>query len=374
MPSDLSGYVCVVTGASRGVGQGIAIGLGKAGATVYITGRTLTTENSKGVEGGASLRDTAHIINASGGKAIPVAVDHSDDTQVAGLFSRIHKEQHGRLDIFVNCAFSATDYLLDNKNSNHNSPYWESKLRPNEEWDLINRVGLRNAYICSVLATRMMIKCREESLNSTGTNENACNHSTTDSSSSNSSTTISSLINKKPLPTGLIVNISSFGAITRIFNVAFCAGKSSLDRISQEMAYDLRKHNANICIVSIIPGLIQTESVVSAYENGNNNSLKLFGYDISLRMAMPAPILGDIIACLAQQSKNKKLLQRSGRCLYAADLAAEFGIKSCDGCNYTNLRSIKRLLQLIGWKHLAILFPEFIKIPYWLIAIFTSKF
>lgn len=64
MPSDLSGYVCVVTGASRGVGQGIAIGLGKAGATVYLTGRTLSAENGKG---GVSLRDTAHIINASGG-------------------------------------------------------------------------------------------------------------------------------------------------------------------------------------------------------------------------------------------------------------------------------------------------------------------
>ncbi|CAH8432359.1 unnamed protein product [Schistosoma margrebowiei] len=343
MPSDLSGYVCVVTGASRGVGQGIAIGLGKAGATVYLTGRTLSEENGKG---GVSLRDTARIINASGGKAITVAVDHSDDTQVAGLFSRIHKEQCGRLDIFVNCAFSATDYLLDN----NNSPYWESKLRPNEEWDLINRVGLRNAYICNVLATRMMIKCREESMDLTRNNdENAYNHSNR-----------------------LIVNISSFGGITRIFNAAFCAGKSSLDRLSQEMARDLKKHNANISIVSIIPGLIQTESVVSAYESGN--SVKLFGYDASLRMAMPAPVLGDVIAYLAQQSNNKKLLQHSGHCLFAPDLASEFGIKSYDGYNFTNLRSIKGLLQLIGWKHLAILFPGFIKIPYWLIAIVTSKF
>ncbi|KAH8855832.1 Dehydrogenase/reductase SDR family member 1 [Schistosoma japonicum] len=356
MPSDLSGYVCVVTGASRGVGQGIAIGLGKAGATVYLTGRTLSAENGKGV----CLRDTAHIINASGGKAIPVAVDHSDDTQVAGLFSRIHKEQSGRLDIFVNCAFSATDYLL----VNDNSPYWESKLRPNEEWDLINRVGLRNAYICNVLATRMMIKCREQPLNNcVQDSENTCNHSLT--------STATTLITKS-LPTGLIVNISSLGGITRIFNVAFCAGKSSLDRISQEMAHDLKEHNANISVVSIIPGLIQTESVVSAYESGN--SFKLFGYEASLRMAMPAPILGDIIAHLAQQSNNKKLIQCSGRCLFAPDLASEFGIKSYDGSNFINLRSIKVLLQLIGWKHLAILFPGFIKVPYWLVAIFMSKF
>ncbi|VDQ17997.1 unnamed protein product [Trichobilharzia regenti] len=89
---------------------------------------------------------------------------------------------------------------------------------------------------------------------------------------------------------------------------------------------------------------------------------------------MPAPVLGDLIACLASQSKSKKLLQRSGHCLFAPDLTHEFGIRSADGYHFTNLRSIKTLLQLMGWKKLAILFPGFIKLPYWLIAIFTSKF
>ncbi|CAH8433420.1 unnamed protein product [Heterobilharzia americana] len=317
----------------------------------------ITSTSAEGTKNGGSLNDTVHIINAAGGKAIPVAVDHSDDTQVALLFSRIHKEQCGRLDIFVNCAFSATDYLLlVNK-----SPYWEAKNRPGEEWDLVNRVGLRNAYICSVLATRMMIKCREEPLNCNKEVLTACNHS-------DSATPLTA----KQMPTGLIVNISSFGGTLRIYNVAFCAGKSALDRITQEMARDLKRHNANVSIVSIIPGLVQTESVVSAYESGNPS--KLFGYNVSLRMAIPAPVLGDVIACLTRQSNKKKLLQLSGHCLFAPDLTREFGIKSVDGHDFTNLRSVKTLLQLMGWKKLAILFPGFIKIPYWLIAVFTSKF
>ncbi|VDQ10252.1 unnamed protein product, partial [Trichobilharzia regenti] len=177
-------------------------------------------------------------------KAIPVAVDHSDDTQVAGLFSRIHKEQCGRLDIFVNCAFSAIDHLL----LVSKSPYWEYKNGPGEEWDLVNRVGLRNAYICNVLATRMMIKCREGSincskdsvnvstrmmikcregsLNCSKDSVNVCNHhlaSGTPLINTTTTTTTTTTSTTNQLPTGLIVNISSFGGTVRIFNVAFCA-------------------------------------------------------------------------------------------------------------------------------------------------------
>ncbi|VDL57525.1 unnamed protein product, partial [Hymenolepis diminuta] len=96
---DLRGYVCLVTGASRGIGRGIAIGLGECGATVYITARTLKpkSEDNQGVSG--SLEETAEEVTARGGVAIPVAVDHSDDSQVANLFTRIRREQKGRLDI-----------------------------------------------------------------------------------------------------------------------------------------------------------------------------------------------------------------------------------------------------------------------------------
>ncbi|VDD84359.1 unnamed protein product, partial [Mesocestoides corti] len=98
--SDLRGFVCLVTGASRGIGRGIAVGLGECGATVYITARTLRPKGESGNSAApGSLEETASEITARGGVVIPVAVDHSDDTQVADLFARIRREQKGRLDI-----------------------------------------------------------------------------------------------------------------------------------------------------------------------------------------------------------------------------------------------------------------------------------
>src|SRR6201990_2933707 len=101
MPS-LEGKVAVVTGASRGIGKGIAIALGAEGATVYVTGRTVTP-GSYPLPG--TVGETAAAVDARGGKGIAVPVDHGDDAQVAALFDQVKREQ-GRLDILVNNAFS----------------------------------------------------------------------------------------------------------------------------------------------------------------------------------------------------------------------------------------------------------------------------
>lgn len=103
----LTGKVAPVTGASRGIGKGIAPVLAEAGATVYVTGRTLT-QGSSPLPG--SLEEAAAAMERRGGKAIAVLVDHGDDEQVAALFARIGEEQ-GRLDILVNNAFAVPDGL-----------------------------------------------------------------------------------------------------------------------------------------------------------------------------------------------------------------------------------------------------------------------
>lgn len=133
-----------------------------------------------------------------------MAVDHSDDTQVTNLFSRIRREQNGRLDVLVNNAFSAAEFLA----SRHGKGFWE--LEPDEPasaaWDAVNRVGLRNHYLCAVLATRMMLKYRGQ-LDDEPHSADA-------------------FVETQP---GLIINISSFGGLKYLFNVAYGVGKL-LDR------------------------------------------------------------------------------------------------------------------------------------------------
>ncbi|MFN5748240.1 MAG: SDR family NAD(P)-dependent oxidoreductase, partial [Pseudanabaena sp.] len=104
MSGNLKGKVALVTGASRGIGKGIAIGLGEAGALVYITGRSVNADDSKDSILG-SLLDTKSAVEKAGGICIAVSLDHSDDEQIKSLFEQINHEQNGQLDFLVNNAY-----------------------------------------------------------------------------------------------------------------------------------------------------------------------------------------------------------------------------------------------------------------------------
>jgi dehydrogenase/reductase SDR family protein 1 len=197
----LAGRIALVTGASRGVGKGIARGLGEAGATVYVTGRTLTPGELPGTVG-----ETAEEVTALGGRGIAVACDHADDQAVAGLFERIHAE-HGALDILVNNAFGVPPGRIV-------APFWET---PIEQWDTMHRVGLRSHYVAAWHAVKPMLARGR----------------------------------------GLILNVSSFGAKITAVNVAYGVGKAGVDRMSRDMAKDLAK--LGVTVVSIWPGIVRTE-------------------------------------------------------------------------------------------------------------------
>src|SRR5690606_27059674 len=123
--------VALVTGASRGAGKGIALALGEAGTTVYVTGRT-------GTPGGSDLpgpvAETAAQIDERGGTGIPVVCDHSRDEQVEALFARVERE-HGALDVLVNNAFTIHPDLT------RKGPFWEKSLALQDMFD----VGMRSA-------------------------------------------------------------------------------------------------------------------------------------------------------------------------------------------------------------------------------------
>jgi len=202
----LAGRVAVVTGASRGVGKGCALELGLAGASVYLTGRTVA-DGAAPLPG--SVTATAAEIAAAGGRAVAVPCDHRDDSQVEALFERVAAEQ-GRLDVLVNNAFLIPRELTSGK------PFWRC---PISNWDDMLDIGTRSAYVASLFAARMMVERRA----------------------------------------GLIANISSSGAAEYAWHVAYGVGKAALDRFTADAAHELREHG--VAVVSLWPGLVRTERV-----------------------------------------------------------------------------------------------------------------
>jgi NAD(P)-dependent dehydrogenase (short-subunit alcohol dehydrogenase family) len=129
MTKNLSGKVAVVAGATRGAGRGIALALGAAGATVYCTGRS-TRDNLSDMGRTETIDETAERINAAGGKAIAVRVDHTQPNQVKALFERVRAEQNGQLDILVNDIWGG-DSLID-----WSKPFWEQSFdNARELWE-----------------------------------------------------------------------------------------------------------------------------------------------------------------------------------------------------------------------------------------------
>ena len=100
-PRPLTGHIAVVAGATRGAGRGIARALGEAGATVYCTGRSVRGNPSPYLRP-ETIDETADMINAAGGTAISVRVDHTVESEVEAFFARVDRD-HGRLDVLVNC-------------------------------------------------------------------------------------------------------------------------------------------------------------------------------------------------------------------------------------------------------------------------------
>jgi len=310
----LAGKICVVTGATRGIGRGIAIQLGEAGATVYITGRTLTSKDGMG-----SLEDTATEIRNRGGVCVPCVVDHENDVQISGLFDKINTEQNGRLDVLVNNAYKAVNAIFDSSAMN----FWETKP---EIWDDINNVGLRNHYICTVYAARLMV----------------------------------------PRKSGLIINVSSWGGAGYIFNVAYGIGKCALDRMAADCGVELKKHN--VTMISLYPGAVNTEIVVSKKLGKGNSVNEVFNEAESTEFS------GRIVAQLAQDAN---VMQYTSKVLIGAEYALNNGIRDIDDRVILSMRSIKYLAGRLlpnGLKFIANFIPASLRIPQYIIDISKSKF
>ncbi|GMT23503.1 hypothetical protein PFISCL1PPCAC_14800, partial [Pristionchus fissidentatus] len=319
-PMALRGQIAIVTGASRGIGQGIALQLGEAGATVYVTGRKPGQSDGNEKNGLPSLEQTAKEITDRGGKGIAAYVDHGDMEQVKSFFARIDEENKGQLDILVNNAYAAVNAIFDS--SSKRTKFYESEP---EMWDLVNNVGLRNHYFCSVYASRLMVK------------------------------------NGK----GLIVNISSIGGLTYLFNVAYGIGKQALDRMAADMAVELK--SGGVTSVSLWPGAVRTQIVQGALKDegyAKSQIGQMFADGETIEYA------GKAVVALAT---DRRVIEKTGRILSTADMGDEYGFVDIDGRRPPNFRSISFALRRAGWLRTSDFVPSWIKCPGWIITAFCSK-
>jgi len=261
-----------VTGASRGIGRGIALVLAEQGATVYVTGRTVTpgTYYLPGTVGETAAECTERG-KESGGKGIAVACDHGNDEQVAALFDQVRREQ-GKLDILVNNAFTLSDDLIEPKK------FWEKPLSNLEMW----QVGVRSSFVAAWHAAPLMV----------------------------------------PNKSGLIVAISGFVGVTYTFGVVFGTAKTAVDRMARDMAIELKEHN--VASISLWQGLTLTEK---AHYNLAQSKEKMTS-SITNMTGSSVEHPGRVIAALAA---DPDIMKRSGGTFITTEVAQDYGITDIDG-------------------------------------------
>jgi dehydrogenase/reductase SDR family member 1 len=250
--TNLNGKIALVTGATRGVGKGVALELAEAGATVYATGRTITEEAF-----------------ATGGRIIPISCDHTRDSEVEAVFHRIANERD-HLDILVNNVWGGYENMVENGEFTWMLPFWKQPLW---RWDAMFAAGVRASYVASVHAARLMVAQQN----------------------------------------GLIVNISFWAAQKHIGNVAYGVSKAATDKMTADMAHELREHT--IAVLSLYPGLVRTEKVMEA------------AAFLDLSNSESPQFIGRAVAALAADSN---IMQKSGQVFVAASLGQEYGFADID--------------------------------------------
>src|ERR1700753_1498714 len=140
-----------VTGASRGVGRGVAMALGQAGWVVYVTARSSADRRTGHLPG--TVEQTADAVTAAGGLGVAVPCDHRDDTAVRAAAARITAD-HGRLDLLVNNAWAGYERLNAGGWEEWNAPFWEQPL---ELFDAMFGGGVRTHYVAAAVCAPLLI-------------------------------------------------------------------------------------------------------------------------------------------------------------------------------------------------------------------------
>jgi dehydrogenase/reductase SDR family member 1 len=248
----LRGVNAVVTGATKGVGRGVAQELARRGARVFVTGRSASEED------------------AHQGEMTMLRCDHRNDDEVDAAFDRIARTA-GTIDILVNSVWGGYENMADNGEFTWGKPFWDQPLW---RWDAMFAAGVRAHYRASQIAARTMVERHR----------------------------------------GLIVNVSHWAARKRIGNVAYGVAKAATDKMTADMAEELKPHG--VAAVALYPGLVRTEKVMEA------------AHWLDLSNSESPEFTGRAVVALAS---DPEVLRHTGKVHVVADLAREYDFTDIDG-------------------------------------------
>ena len=267
--------IAIVTGASRGFGRGIAQVLAtEAGYKVYATARNKS-----------ALDELKKAVDANGGRGqiIPIVLDQTDDTAVTDFVNQVTSSE-SKIDLLVNSAYGGLIAMTPH----FGKPFWE---RPISVFDGSMEVGVRSSYVMSKLVAPYMVQEKN----------------------------------------GLIVQISSYGGFVYLFDVGYGVSHAAMDRLSFDMATELRDHNVRA--ITLHPGAGQTE--ITAFPDGESPEY-----------------VGRSVMSLMEQADESFLNKANGKTVFTADLANEF--KFFEDGDIDGSLNIKRLEGLKPYKEMSI--------------------
>lgn len=271
--------VALVAGATRGAGRGIAVELGAAGATVYVTGRTTRDRQSEYARP-ETIEDTAELVTAAGGRGIAVRVDHLVPAEVASLVERIRQEQ-GRLDVLVNDVWGG-EHLFE-----WNQPVWRH--------DLANGLRLLELGVHTHLIT--------------------AHHA------------LPLLIER---PGGLLIEVTdgtaAYNAATYRLNPFYDLAKSSIIRLAWAHARDLAPHGATA--IALTPGWLRSEMMLDAFGVTEANWRDALARVPHFAISETPRFVGRAVAALAADPERSRW---QGQSLSSGQLAREYGFTDLDG-------------------------------------------
>jgi NAD(P)-dependent dehydrogenase (short-subunit alcohol dehydrogenase family) len=271
----LDGKVCLVAGATRGAGRGIARALGEAGATVWCTGRSVRGRPATGARP-ETIEETAELVTAAGGRGLAARTDHTVEAEVAALMVRIRAES-GRLDLLVNDVWGG-DALVD-----WSRPFWTAD--PASARTLLDR-----AVFSHLLTARHAVPLMIEA------------------------------------GRGLVVEITDGNGFTYRGNLAYDLVKMAVLRMAFGMAWELRR--TGVTAVAVSPGFLRSEEMLERF--GVTEATWREGARVDPNfIASETPLyVGRAVAALAADGKVAEL---SGRVFGSWDLSDRYGFTDADG-------------------------------------------